>query len=36
MAVVGILTLIAMVSFFVYLQVSSKRNREGKKYDIEK
>jgi protein SCO1 len=31
MAVVGIFTLLAMVSFFVYLQVSSKRNRGGRK-----
>jgi protein SCO1/2 len=31
MAVVGIFTLLAMISFFVYLQVSSKKHREGKK-----
>jgi protein SCO1/2 len=36
MAVVGIFTLIAMVSFFIYLQVSSKRNREDRKYDADK
>jgi protein SCO1 len=33
MAVVGIFTLLAMVSFFVYLQVTTKKNREAKKYD---
>lgn len=36
MAVVGFITLIAMGSFFVYLQVSSRRKREGKKYEAEK
>jgi protein SCO1/2 len=36
MAVVGVITLIAMVSFFIYLQVSSRKYREGKEYDVEK
>jgi protein SCO1 len=36
MAVVGLITLIAMVSFFIYLQVTSKRYRKGKEYDAEK
>ena len=36
MAVVGIVTLAAMVSFFIYLQVTSRRYRRGKEYDAEK
>ncbi len=36
MAVVGLITLAAMVSFFIYLQVTTRRYRRGKEYDIEK
>jgi protein SCO1/2 len=36
MAVVGLITLAAMVSFFIYLQVTSRRYRRGKEYDAEK
>ena len=35
-AVIGLLTLVAMVSFFIYLQVTTRRLRRGKEYDIEK
>jgi protein SCO1/2 len=36
MAVVGLITLAAMVSFFIYLQVTSKKYRKGKEYDSDK
>jgi protein SCO1/2 len=36
MAVVGLITLAAMVSFFIYLQVTSRKYRRGKEYDSEK
>ena len=36
MAVVGLVTLAVMVSFFIYLQVTTKRYRRGKEYDTEK
>ena len=35
-AIVGIITLLAMISFFVYLQWSSKRYRKSHSYDGEK
>ncbi|HUH67008.1 MAG TPA: SCO family protein [Syntrophales bacterium] len=35
-AVIGLVTLAAMVSFFIYLQVTTRRLRRGKEYDIEK
>ena len=34
--VVGLVTLAAMAAFFIYLQVSTRRYRKGKEYDIEK
>ena len=36
MAVVGLITLAAMATFFVYLQVTTRRYRKGKGYDAEK
>ena len=36
LAVVGLVTLAAMVSFFIYLHVTTRRLRRGKEYDIEK
>ena len=35
-AILGIVTLIVLVSFFIYLQISSRKYRQGKAYDIEK
>ena len=35
-AVVGLVTLAAMAGFFIYLQVSTRRYRKGKAYDVEK
>jgi protein SCO1 len=32
----GIVTLVALASFFIYLQISSRKYRQGKAYDIEK
>ena len=36
LAVVGLVTLAAMAAFFIYLQVTTRRYRRGKEYDIEK
>jgi protein SCO1 len=36
LGVVGLVTLAAMAAFFIYLQVSTRRYRKGKEYDIEK
>jgi protein SCO1 len=35
-ALVGIITLAAMAGFFIYLQVSTRRHRRGKEYDLER
>ena len=35
-ALIGLVTLAAMAAFFIYLQVTTRRYRRGKEYDIEK
>ena len=35
-ATIGLVTLAAMAAFFIYLQVTTRRVRRGKEYDIEK
>ena len=36
LGVVGLVTLAAMAAFFIYLQISTRRYRRGKEYDLEK
>jgi len=36
LAVIGVVSLTAMAAFFVYLQVTTRRIRRGKEYDIER
>ncbi|MHB8909795.1 MAG: SCO family protein [Syntrophales bacterium] len=36
LAVIGLVTLAAMAAFFIYLQVTTRRYRRGKEYDLEK
>ena len=36
LAVLGLITLTAMATFFIYLQVTTRRYRRGKEYDVEK